>query len=123
MGHKMRQSELEQASGVKPYFSGLHADEVGNLWLVSDFETNNSKSFNCLNLTQQRDPSRTDQLIGLNNQSVIYPCKKVNDKNKVNSILGWDSKFCGCPDDHQIAPLAPQICAREVILGSSPAGM
>lgn len=53
VGHKMRQGELEQASGVKPYFSGLHADKVENLWLVDDFETNNNKSFNfrqsCLN--------------------------------------------------------------------------
>lgn len=58
MGHKMQQGELDQTPGAKPYFSGLHPDEVGNLLLVGDFEMNNNKSFNyrqgCLNLTQQR---------------------------------------------------------------------
>lgn len=56
--HKMSQGELDQNSGAKPDFSGLHPDEVGNLLLFSDFEMNSNKSCNfrqgCLNLTQQR---------------------------------------------------------------------
>lgn len=58
MGHKMSQGELDQNSGAKPHFSGLHPDEVGNLLLFCDFEMNSNTSFNfrqgCLNLTEQR---------------------------------------------------------------------
>jgi len=44
-------------------------------------------------------------------------------KTRLTASLGRDSRFCGCPDEHQIAQLAPQMCAREVMAGSSPAGM
>lgn len=57
MGHKMSQGELDQNSGAKPDFSGMHPTAVGNFVLFSDFEMNSNKNFNfrqgCLNLTQQ----------------------------------------------------------------------